>query len=398
MNEAQLFYETLEQKQEYALLILRIKHGRYTPLSKDDQERVLLTLCHMLTKQEALFLNEEDYLLFIRRKHPLSIITWIEDMDDHLEQIHFLHAAIGIRFLQGTDLFTICKKDAYLAMTHSQDHYKYTTTYEFFHQELLATLQKQEEMYQLLQKALLNKQFSVFFQPKLHMRTNTLAGAEALLRLHIQNQEVPLSSFLPLAKANAFIRELDLYVLEHVCEFISECQTQQLPLLPISINISPSSFMDGKFYTARVHEIISQHDIDPHLIEFELSEDIALQHSNFLYTFLNELQKQGHRISLDDFGSGYSSLLLLGDLKIDTIKLDQQFFYPPFHQRKQLLVASLIQTLHALNYQVLAEGVETKEVSEYLKSQSCDLIQGYFYHRPITQAEYRNLLNLPQSI
>lgn len=393
MKQIQQYFDLIKQKDSYALLAVQIKHGKYTLLSDSDQESVLLCLCSSLRKEEALFPFEDDYLIFLHQHTPLGIMEWIDQLDEQLEQIHFLHAAIGIRFLQEKDIFTQCKKDAYLAMLHSKDHPKYTTTYDFFHKELLASLQLQEKTYQMLQQALMKQQFQIFLQPKLDMKTQQLCGAEALLRLYIEHKEIPLASFLPLANSNAFIRELDLFVLEEVCRFLKQCKEQQLPLLPISINISPSSFMDGKHYTARVKSIIAAYGLDPHWIEFELNEDIALQNSSFLFSFLNDLQQQGHPISLDDFGSGYSSLLLLADLKIDTIKLDQQFFHPPFHKRKQILIAALIKTLHELGYQVLAEGIEQEDRYAFIQQQHCDVLQGFYFHPPLPLEDYLNLVS-----
>lgn len=391
MNQAQQYFDRIIHKEAYALLSIRIKHGQYITLSKLDLEKVLLCLCAHLRKEEALFFLEDDYLIFLQQNSALGVMTWIDELDEALEKIQYCHAAIGIRFLQNEDLFVQCKKEATLAMMHSKDYPKYTTTYEFFHPELLASLQQQEHTYRMLQEALEKKQFQIYLQPKLDIKTNTLVGAEALLRLHINQKEIPLSSFLPLANTNAFIRELDLYVLEEVCRFLTYCSLQHIPLLPISINISPSSYMDGKFYTARVRSIVSTYQLDPHLLEFELSENIALQEDGDIFSFLNELQQDGHPISLDDFGAGYSSLLLLSDLKIDTIKLDQQFFRSPLHERKQTLILSLIDLLHELGYLVLAEGIETQEALHFIEHH-CDYIQGYYYHPPLSQEHYLSLL------
>lgn len=397
MHPAQ-YYQTIP-KEEYSLLLIQLKQFSSLLWHHGDtiKETIYKIIQPFLNDKEALYLMEDEFLIFLHCTNQLELMNWIAVLDDTIERFKFFHIAAGIRFLNDTHDFETCRKEARFAMLHSNDHSKYTTSYEFYDEKQLLLQKTREEMERYLPHALAQGNFNIYLQPKVDTFTNQIIGSEALLRLFHQEQQIPLASFLSYANQNAFIRTLDLFVLEQSCQYLQQASKAHLPLLPISINISPFSFYDGPYYLEEVKQILLHYHIPPALIEFELSEDISLQHDTHLFSFLNQLQQMGHRIALDDFGSGYSSLSLLSELPVDIIKLDQSFFHKPLKSKQEYLVSSLIQMLKTLHYTIIAEGVETKEVYDFLYDQGVDMIQGYYFYQPVSTQSFNELIKLQNS-
>lgn len=392
------FYQTIP-KEEYTLLLIQLKQFSSLLWHHSDsiKQTIYSIIQSFLNDKEALYLIEDDFLIFLHCTNQLALMNWIAVLDDTIERFQFFHIAAGIRFLKNTHDFETCRKEARFAMLNSHDHSKYTTSYEFYDEKQLLLQKTREEIERYLPQALAQGNFQIYLQPKIDTMTCQIVGAEALLRLFHHDQQIPLSNFLSYANQNAFIRTLDLFVLERSCHYLQQAAKHHLPLYPVSINISPFSFYDGAYYLEEVKQILHRYQIPPALIEFELSEDISLQHDAHLFSFLNRLQQMGHRIALDDFGSGYSSLSLLSELPVDMIKLDQSFFYKPLQHKQEYLLSSLIQMLKTLRHTIIAEGVETKEVYEFLRSQGVDMIQGYYFYHPISIASYNELIKLQNS-
>lgn len=398
MQHARLFYQSID-KDAYTLLLLQLK--QFSSILWHHGEAIKQSVCTIirshLKESETIDLIDDDFIVFLHRTNQLDIMHWIAVVDDAIEQFQYFHIAAGIRPLKDTTEFESCRKQAYFALQHSKEFHNYTTSFEFYNEEVLLLQKSREELERYLQHALAQGQFHIYFQPKVDTFSRHIVGAEALLRLFHQDQLIPLSSFLSCANQNAFIRTLDLFVLEQTCRYLQHAKKQMLPLYPISINISPVSFSDGRYYLEEVRRIIKQYQIPGSLIEFELSEDISLQREHHLFSFLNTLQQMGHRIALDDFGNGFSSLSLLSELPVDIIKLDQSFFHIPLPSKQKQLLIHLIQMLKQLKYEVIAEGVETKEIYQFLYSQNVDMIQGYYFHQPLSLSSYDELIKQQNS-
>lgn len=248
-----------------------------------------------------------------------------------------------------------------------------------------------------MEQALKNNEFIVYYQPKYTAATEKLAGAEALVRWKELDKLMPPSYFIPVFERNGFITKLDLFVFRKTCDFLQNLKDENRPLLPISVNLSRRHLENPDFLEPYVR-IFSEYDFAPRYLDFEITESLAIENTGMLIDALKEIHSHGFTCSIDDFGSGYSSLNLIKDLPIDTLKIDKQFFdVTSMNDRRSIsIVETILDLAHKLNLGTVAEGVETKEQVAFLKASGCDLIQGYVFSRPVPEEDFRRTLKFAQ--
>lgn len=243
-----------------------------------------------------------------------------------------------------------------------------------------------------LDTAIKQDEFLVYLQPKYDIATETLCGAEALIRwkYHGRNLISP-ARFIPIFETGGLISKLDDIVLKKVCSYMKKWKEQGLPLYPISVNLSRKSLGDIGL-TDRLTGIVDEYGVDHSLIDFELTESAVHDNQKYLISVMNDLKGRGFKISMDDFGTGYSSLSLLNILPFDTIKIDKSFVdgigYSEDKAKENAIMKHVIAMTKDLELKCLAEGVEDKEQVELLKEFGCEVIQGYYYSRPLPVEEY----------
>ncbi len=243
-----------------------------------------------------------------------------------------------------------------------------------------------------LRKAIKNNEFFVYFQPKVHAITNKIVGAEALIRWkHPEWGMVSPKDFISIAEENGFIIEIGEWVLKQVCQYLKTWEQSDLPLVPISVNISPKSFL-RKDWTTSVLNIINDWKVNPSLLEFEITETTLLHHNEMVQNSIEFLKEVGIKVSLDDFGTGYSSLTHLERYPIDTIKIDKSFIGKKLNERSEMIIKSTLFLAKGLKMTVVAEGVETMEQLEFLQQQGCEIIQGYLFSKAVSEPDFKDLL------
>ncbi len=244
-----------------------------------------------------------------------------------------------------------------------------------------------------MEQALKDKEFKVFLQPKYDLSNNRLAGAEALVRWVDGNGRLIFpNDFIPLFESNGFIVHLDRYMLEGVCRLLRRWLDEGLPCVPVSVNFS-RLHLDNEDFAKEVMQIAKTYQIPSGLLEIELTESSTAESDLFLERLIDELHQYGFKVSMDDFGSGYSSLGLLKNYDIDVVKLDRSFFINARDaHRGELVVESVIQMAHKLDICTVAEGVETEEQVELLRKMDCEIAQGYFYAKPMPNNQFYDLL------
>lgn len=252
--------------------------------------------------------------------------------------------------------------------------------------EALAERQHLEsELESRQEQALENREFVAYFQPKYSPRTNHIVGAEALVRWITPDLGmIAPNQFIPLFESSGFISKVDLYIFEQSCRFIFELQQAGLPPLPISVNLSRFNLSNPAFLQDYVR-VWSRYHIAASLIEFEITETLVYENMERLGKLLDNIHQYGFRVSMDDFGNGYSSLNMLKEVDIDVLKLDRDFFTVEASrsERAMVIVKRLIELAKDLGMQVVAEGVETPEMVDFLRKQDCDMVQGFYYSRPL---------------
>ena len=246
--------------------------------------------------------------------------------------------------------------------------------------------------------ALTNREFKVYLQPKVNSAEETLAGAEALVRwIHPEEGFIPPNRFIPIFEQNGFIVKLDDYMLEEVSRLQAQWLSEGKKTVPISVNISRTHFTREDL-AEHICRIVDKYDVPHHLIELELTESAFFDDKYMILNTVHKMQELGFIVSMDDFGSGYSSLNSLKELHLDVLKIDGEFFrgldaesfreHNNIEERGLLIVAEVIDLAKKLNMQIVAEGIESREQVDFLVSQECDLIQGYYFAKPMPIEEY----------
>ncbi len=243
-----------------------------------------------------------------------------------------------------------------------------------------------------VETAVEQNEFVVYLQPKFNIETEKIKGAEALIRWNYKNKEfLPPYRFIPFFEKDGSIAKIDDLVLTKVCEAMARWKKDGKPLYPISVNLSRSCMYDEKLIDKLVG-IVDSYGVDHHLIDFELTESATYDNMEHMLSVLQELRDCGFKISMDDFGTGYSSLSLLTQMPIDTLKIDKSFVDPiaAANERKEdiIVLRHIIDLAKELGFVCLAEGAESRTQVDRLRDLGCEIIQGYYYSKPIPLEEY----------
>lgn len=242
-----------------------------------------------------------------------------------------------------------------------------------------------------MEKALNNNEFIVYYQPKIPLKDNINIEAEALIRWSDDGKIIKPNTFIPVFEKNGFIKKIDIYVYEEVCKLLKELKKYYKKLPIISINVSKENFYVENFISEYVR-IANKYEINTNNIELEITESVALDETIDISYVIGKIKEKGFRISIDDFGTGYSSFNMLLDMKIDTIKIDKKFI-DCIKKEENNLVNYIIYMAKDLNLKTVAEGVENKMQIDYLKDIGCDIVQGYYYSKPLPKDELKKYID-----
>ena len=249
-----------------------------------------------------------------------------------------------------------------------------------------------QELIGCFDEALRNDHIFVCYQPKMNHTTGRMIGAEALMRWkHPEFGMQYPSDFIPVLEENDLIYKADLHVFEDVCKFQKALLTDRISAVPISFNMSRHDIIHED-YIDLLEKIRIKYDIPVRLLHVEITESSAIGGMELVTGTLRKLHELGYKVEMDDFGSGYSSLNVLKDLDVDVIKLDMRFLSGDIGGRGGTIISSIVQMTKWLNTPVVAEGVETIEQADYMKSIGCSYIQGYLYSKPVEAEEFTEML------
>ncbi len=247
-----------------------------------------------------------------------------------------------------------------------------------------------EQLLEDFEDAVREKQFVVFYQPKFDIRPAdpALSSAEALVRWkHPTLGMVSPGVFIPLLEKNGLIQELDRYVWRETAAQIRDWKNRLGRSVPVSVNVSRIDLFDPDL-TNLMERIVTDNGLEPSELLLEITESAYTQDSDRIIAAVKQLRDKGFRIEMDDFGSGYSSLNMISSLPIDALKLDMQFIRHAFQERKNTrMLEVVIDIADSLGVPTIAEGVETAEQLFTLRSMGCDIVQGYYFSRPVPDAE-----------
>lgn len=339
--------------------------------------------------------ESDHYFLLLQEETEEAVQNRIDVM---MEKIHGAEAetayGYGISFSQGASFIEENDRELHVYQNRAvvaSEYYNNTKHCVFYNQELSTKLNREIVLNESFESAIENEKFEIYFQPKVNLKNEKTGGAEALVRWkHQEYGMISPAEFISLFEANGKICRLDLYVFEMVCKKLNRWREQNKPLIKVSVNLSRIHLMEkGMECLKDLKAIKDKYQIPDGQIELELTESMFLEIKQLekIKKIIKQMQVYGFLCSLDDFGFGYSSLALLKEFDVDTIKLDRLFFINS-NEKTWKVVKAFISLAHELNITVVAEGVENEEQIERLKEINCDLVQGYYYSKPLPEEEF----------
>ena len=267
-------------------------------------------------------------------------------------------------------------------------------TVTYFDEKIRNRMTEEHELEKMMHSALENDEFKLFIQPKHRVGDGALGGAEALVRwISPEKGFISPGKFIPLFEKNGFVGPVDNYILEQLCIFQRNRLRRGYKTVPISVNVSRVQLSDPNL-AHEICAIVDKHSVPHKYIDIELTESACFDDMEVLVNTITKLRSMGFPVSMDDFGSGYSSLNLLKELPFDTLKIDGEFFRNVTDaNRANIVVKNIIDLAKSLHMTVVAEGIETQEQVDFLRTTECDLIQGYFYSKPISAKDFEEYMS-----
>lgn len=269
-------------------------------------------------------------------------------------------------------------------------------TYVLYTEEMSKSMLQETEVTQKMKRAMENGEFVLFMQPKYDHRTGKMVGAEVLSRwIRPDGTLISPGVFIPVFEKNGYIRELDRYVWRTSFETVAKWLKDGHSAVPVSVNISRISLMDEEI-VGYIEKLGKYYPSAKEFIQFEITESAYVGDTSEIFERVRRIQEMGFKINMDDFGSGYSSLNLLKDAPIDIVKLDMGFLRGEENDinknRGNVIISAVVNMTKELGFDIIAEGVETKEQADLLTDAGCSVIQGFYYAKPLPEADFCKLL------
>jgi len=252
-----------------------------------------------------------------------------------------------------------------------------------------------EEIVSSLDEALNNNEIEAYFQPQYDHSTGLLVGGEALARWkHPVKGMISPGEFIPVLERYGLIYKLDYKIFDDVCRLVKKARNNKYPIVPISTNVTRHDLFMPDFIE-QLEKIRRKYDVPAKDLRIEITESAAIGGVDEVNQIINELHNFGYVVEMDDFGSGYSSLNMLKDINVDVVKLDMEFVKSGLNKNSKggTILTSVINMLKWLDMPIIAEGVETVDQADFLKSVGCNYIQGYLYSKPIKDEDFLKLLS-----
>ena len=252
---------------------------------------------------------------------------------------------------------------------------------------------KEQKIINAMEMAIQNKEFTLYLQPKYNIEKGTIIGAEALVRwISQENGFISPGDFIPVFENNGFVYEVDKFIWEESCRYLRKWLDEGREVHPISVNVSRIDLYDPKLVKHLV-DLREKYQLPSQYLELEITESAYTEDPEQIITITRQLREAGFVILMDDFGTGYSSLNMLKDIQIDVLKLDMGFLKSSDYSAKGgNILTAILKMAESLKMQTIAEGVETKEQVEFLKSIGCKYVQGFYYSKPLPVGEFEKLI------
>ena len=403
-----LIYKGVKKNERYAAVnLLFVNYRNYCISHSLEMGEEMLCRVHKILSSNmgkdeiCSHANGANFALLLKFNDEEEIKSRVKQMIAQLESINTTHifdfqAGISTINIQNQNGKKLKENDINLEKDYNDASAARATLSDsegsgirFFDEKLLEDQIWLDKVQDRQKQAVANEEFVVYYQPKYDPKTNELRGAEALIRwMSPEFGFVSPGKFIPIFEKNGFITEIDHYMINHVARDQKRWLDQGYKCVPVSVNVSRAHFIESDL-AEQIRDMVDAAGTPHRYIEIELTESAFFDDKKAMIETINKLKSYGFAVSMDDFGSGYSSLNSLKDMPLDVLKLDAEFFRGETEgDRGEIVVAEAIKLAKSLNMRTVAEGVEIKEQVEFLARQGCDMIQGYYYAKPMPGEDY----------
>lgn len=394
---------TLARKARYAIVIINVVHFKYVneqvghDVANDILFNIHRDILSKLGDDELIAREYADRFTLLMRADKI-LKNRVNAIQAMLNGAHYAGRKLSLKFTVGvyilpeetTDEKTELSTGFDRALFAIQQTDETENPIVCFNDSMLEKEIEDVELEQRGDQALRDGQFVVYYQLKRDIIRDKWCGSEALVRwIDPVAGIISPGRFVPVFERDGFIVELDKYVFGRVCRDIrADIDIGKKPL-PVSVNLSRKHFVNDSFLDD-YERLMEAYKVPRSLIEFELTESIVMENEALLKRFIKRVHAMGCTCSIDDFGSGYSSLNMLKEFNFDVVKFDRGFFYGDngFDADSQTIVFSLINLSHELGMKVVSEGIEQEEQRDFLLKHKCDMVQGFLYSKPVPHSEY----------
>lgn len=350
---------------------------------------VIMANCN--DNEQAARVNADRFVIFWIERSKKTVTYRIEKLINEIEGISEqlsvprLYPVIGIRAVEKLDdadkRYGEALRAKALVKNRRDRHYAFYDEIDY------DTIVENKKLENGFEKALADKKFEVWYQPKFNSHTGKIVGSEALIRWRADDGSlISPGRFIPLFEKNGNIIRLDEYVFCEVCRQQKEWQEEGIQILPVSVNISRFSLYYSNV-VEKYERIINYYDVDHKYVQIEITESAIIENT-VIVELIQKFHDAGFDILLDDFGSGYSSLASLNQMPFDTIKLDKSLVDYVGNENGEKLLKFIVQLVQSLGMKITAEGVEYKEQLDFLENLNCDDIQGFYFSKPLMLADF----------
>lgn len=348
-------------------------------------------------------ISDDNFVCCIREVPDDDVINRMQSIFEEFKRRNSLFVSYPVQFSAGVCRLADCvpENDSVIDMNMAIDHCKiakktikglHSSAVAFYDAKLRDKTLREKDFEGAMPKALEKHEFMCYIQPKYGAKSRLIEGGEALIRWRSSEFGfVYPDEFIPLSEKNGFVVELDFFILEEVCKAMR--RWIDMGLTPVSVSVNQSRMhLSHDDYIWRLREIVDKYAIPYEYIELELTETAFTENTELLLQIMEKLHEIGFKLSIDDFGSGYSSLNMLKDIPADVVKIDREFFNGTVHSDKgREVIMTVVDLAKRLKMHVISEGVETLDQVEFLDKINCDLIQGYYFAKPMPLEEFEKL-------
>ncbi|PNG30328.1 MULTISPECIES: putative bifunctional diguanylate cyclase/phosphodiesterase [Pseudomonas] len=384
----------------------RINNALGYPAGDELLKRIAHSLQHGMRESDSVFrYGSDEFVVLLHDQEPppqvrsvaeklLATVSQPHDVAGHDLRVT---ASLGISLYpeDGQDALSLIKK-AEMAMRNSKE--QAPGGYGFFTEDMTHRARERQHLESGIRQALERQELSLHYQPKIHLASGQVVGAEALIRWFSPQQGwISPAQFIPVAEDSGLINRISQWVVGEATRQSRAWQQAGLAPIRLSVNLSANDFRQPQLLQQLQHALRDS-ALDPTLLELEITEGVLMQNVEATLATLQAIKALGVRLAVDDFGTGYSSLSYLRKFPVDVLKIDQSFIHGLSHEPKDAaLVSAIIQLGRSLNLSIIAEGVETQEQLAFLKQQGCEEGQGFYFSKALPADSFARLLRAQAS-